>query len=51
VLRKQERKWSYSTLEQDDPVEYIDWLRGERQLKAGMVNSYMSGFRQIHYTY
>jgi hypothetical protein len=35
-------------LSQSDLLEYIGWLMGERKVKAGTVNSYLSGIRQLH---
>jgi hypothetical protein len=35
-------------LSQADLLEYIGWLISERNLKAGTVNSYLSGLRQLH---
>jgi hypothetical protein len=35
-------------LSQADLLEYIGWLISERNVKAGTVNSYLSGLRQLH---
>jgi hypothetical protein len=35
-------------LSQADLLEYIAWLVSERQVKAGTINSYLSGLRQLH---
>jgi hypothetical protein len=35
-------------LSQDDIIEFIGWLIEERKVKAGTINSYLSGLRQLH---
>jgi hypothetical protein len=45
---KDRRKKMHLPLSQDDVLEFIGWLIGERNLKAGTINSYLSGVRQLH---
>jgi hypothetical protein len=35
-------------LSQDSLLEFIGWLISERKVKAGTINSYLSGIRQMH---
>jgi hypothetical protein len=32
----------------DDILEFVGWLISDRKVKAGTVNSYLSGLRQLH---
>jgi hypothetical protein len=35
-------------LNQEDVLEFVGWLIGERNIKAATVNSYLAGIRQMH---
>jgi hypothetical protein len=35
-------------LQEDDVLEFVGWLAGERKVKAGTISSYLAGLRQLH---
>jgi hypothetical protein len=45
--KNRNRKFEFP-LASDDLLEFIGWLIGDRKVKAGTVNSYLSGLRQLH---
>lgn len=45
---KQRKREMRMPLSEDDLLEFVGWLTGERNLKAGTINSYLSGIRQLH---
>jgi hypothetical protein len=48
MCRKQRGRSMEFPLTQDDLIEFIGWLVEVRKVKAGTINSYLSGLRQLH---
>jgi hypothetical protein len=45
---KEKKRKMELPLGQDDILEFVAWLAGERQVKANTINSYLAGIRQLH---
>lgn len=45
---KQRDKRMELPLTEDDLLEFTGWLISDRKVKAGTINSYLSGLRQLH---
>jgi integrase len=46
--RKEIKKKMELPLTKEDVLEFVGWLASERNVKAGTINSYLAGIRQMH---
>jgi hypothetical protein len=45
---KEKKRKMELPLQEEDILEFIGWLASERKVKAGTMNSYLAGIRQLH---